>query len=177
MLDQLVALIREWIELFYIFEVIHPYERGIRLRKGRFLAVLEPGWHWYWPLKYEQIISHPVVPDPQELREQSLTTADGQSVTIKGVVTYEVFDVQRLMLEVHDAPSALIDSSMGTIASHVMTATWDQIRTPEFIRKVEIEIRRRAKKYGVDVLELQWQDLTKGRSLRIWNSSTRNPEK
>lgn len=168
MLDGLIGLIREWIELFYIFEVIHPYERAVKLRKGIFVEELGPGWHWYRPFKYEQIIPHAVVPDPVALGVQSLTTADGVRCSVRGVLTYQVFDVRKLLLEVTDAPSALVDSSMGTIAYHVTGAQWDELRTPEFLRKAEIEIRRRAKKYGIDVIELQWQDLSRGPSLRLW---------
>ena len=168
MLDGLIGLIREWIELFYIFEVIHPYERGVKLRKGVFHSELGPGWHWYRPFKFEQILSHPVVPDPQALGVQSLTTADGVRVNVRGVITYEVFDVKALLLEVTDAAGALVDSSMGTISTHVTGAQWEELRTPEFLRKAEIEIRRRAKKYGITILELQWQDLSRGPSLRLW---------
>jgi regulator of protease activity HflC (stomatin/prohibitin superfamily) len=169
-LDKFIELIREWIELFYIFEVIHPYERAVKLRKGLFVEVLEPGWHWYWPCKFEQIITHAVAPDPTALRVQSLTTADGVRVNVRGVLNYEVFDVKQLVLGVTDAMGGLVDSAMGTIAFHVTGAKWEDLRTPEFLRKVEIEIRRRAKKYGIDVIELQWQDLSRTSSMRIWSA-------
>jgi regulator of protease activity HflC (stomatin/prohibitin superfamily) len=170
-LEKFLDFIKEWIELFYIVEVIPAFDRGIKLRFGRYHSTLEPGWHWYWPFKIEQIITHAVVPDPQELREQTVDSKDGFSVTVTGIITYSVFDVKMLLLDVYDAKGALVDSSMGTIGTHLRQSTWEEIRSPEFTRKAEIEIRRRAKKYGVEVLELQFADMTRSRSLRIWNSS------
>ncbi len=175
MLDRLIDLIKEWLEFLQFVTIIDSYERGVVLRWGRLHRVLEPGLHWYWPLNVEQVFTHPVVLDTMPLREQSLTTADGVSVVLTGVISYEVVDVAKLLLEVQGARNAIEDAACGVIGDKVVRSTWQEVSDAAFANAVAIEVRRNAKKYGIHVTQLLFQDLTKSRSLRVWNSSTSTP--
>jgi regulator of protease activity HflC (stomatin/prohibitin superfamily) len=96
-------------------------------------------------------------------------------VVVTGVISYEVADVAKLLLEVQGAQMALEDSACGVIGALVVRATWAQLLEPGFSNDVSIDVRRNAKKYGIHVVQVQFQDLTKSRSLRVWNSSTSTP--
>lgn len=171
MFDRLIDLLKESFEFFQFVQVLPEYEKGVLLRFGKFRRVVEPGVCWFWPFRIDILMTHPVMTDTQQLSEQSLTTKDGVSIVISGVITYTVSDVRLLILSVQGAREALIDSSMGIIGARVAQSTWDDVAGEGFSSSVEREIRRRAKKYGIDVDQLQFVDLTKSRSLRVWNST------
>lgn len=172
MFDRLIDFLENWLELLYFVHVVNCYEAGVQLRFGKFKRILEPGWRWYWPLKIDQVMVCQVVADTEVLSEQSLTTADGHSVTLRGVLTFEIEDVRKYFLDVQDRKHALEDSACGAIGARVLRSKWEEIITPDFTNAVTIEVRRNAKKYGIKILEAKFQDMTKCGSLRLWNTST-----
>ena len=171
MLDKLIEFLKDGLEFFHFVTIIDQFERGIVLRFGRLHRHLEPGLHWFWPLKCEEVLRHPIVVDTQELGEQSLTTSDAHSITLTGVITFQVSDVEAVLLRVQGERQALIDSASGIIGTKVLESSWAEVISPDFWNEVTIAVRRRAKKYGIEVLEVQFKDLAKSRSLRIWNSN------
>jgi Membrane protease subunits, stomatin/prohibitin homologs len=175
MFEKFFDYLKEWLELFYFVHVVNCYERGVQLRWGKFYRVLEPGWRFFWPLRIDQIIVSSVILDTEVLREQTLTTKDDASVTLRGIVSFEVEDVQKYLLEVKDRINALEDSACGVIGARVLRCAWQELITEDFWNAVTIEVRRNAKKYGIKIVQVQFQDLTKSWSLRLWNSSTSTP--
>lgn len=177
MFDRLIDLIKEWLGFFQFVSIVNQYERALILEKGTLLRQVEPGIVWYWPCGYHQLLRHPIVSDTQELSPQNLTTTDNISVTLTGLLLYRVIDVERVLLHVQGERQALIDSAMGIIGAAVLNAAWAEIITPAFWNQVTIDVRRRAKRYGIEIEQVQFRDLTKGRSLRIWNSTEHTLEK
>jgi regulator of protease activity HflC (stomatin/prohibitin superfamily) len=177
MFDKLIDLFKDWLGFFQFVAVVDQFERGVILERGVLRRHVEPGIVWFWPCAYQQLLRHPIVVDTQDLAAQSLTTADDISVTLTGLLTYRVTDVERVLLHVQGERQALVDSAMGIIGSAVLKSTWAEVITPDFWNKVTIEVRRRAKRYGIEIEQVAFRDLTKGRSLRIWNSTEHALEK
>jgi len=171
MFDKLIEFLRNWIEFFSFVTIVDQFERGVVLRLGVLHRQAAPGLRFFWPLKIEKVMTHPVTVDTQELGEQTLTTTDNVEVTITGVITFVVTDVEQILLHVQGEREALIDSAMGTIGVRVLRSAWAEVITEEFWNEVTKDVRRRAKKYGVDVQQVQFKDLTKSHSLRIWNTN------
>ncbi len=169
--ERLFDILKEWFEFFQFIQIVREYERGVLLQFGKFKRVVEPGVCWFWPFTINVLMTHPVMLDTQQFSEQSLTTADDVGVVVSGVVTYKVCDVRLLLLSVQGAREALIDSGMGIIGTRVTQGNWKEISSPGYDLVIEKEIRRRAKKYGIDVESFQFIDLAKSRSLRVWNST------
>lgn len=170
MLDRLVEVLKEWVSLLQFAQVVPEFEAGVVLRFGVRHRAAPPGLRFFWPLGVETLLRHPTITDTQELGEQSLTTADGVSVVITGVLTYHVKDVEQVLLKVQGERQALVDSAMGVIGMQVLAATWPELISEEFWAKVTRLVRARAEKYGIKVEKVQFKDLSQSKSLRLWNS-------
>ena len=85
------------------------------------------------------------------------------------VITSKVSDIRKLLLECEDKDQALIDMSFGIIASEVTKVTWDELHTEEFSEKVTKAVRKRGFRFGLEVERVQFSDLSKCRSIRLWS--------
>lgn len=142
------------------------YERGVKLRLGKFKKVLEPGLNWKWPLA-DYIVTCTVVPNTVRLMDQSLTTSDGKDVAVAGIITFSVTDPRKFLLEVEGGVEAIGDTTYGAIAEWVSSQEHDQIRNPANWPKLESKIRRAAKDYGIDVLRFKFADQTRSKAIRL----------
>lgn len=141
------------------------------LRFGKFQRKLEPGLHWIYPFGIDRVLEDNVVPTTRGLSPQSLVTSDGHSVTVAVLVTFQTSDVKKLLLEIEGAESVMIDATYGIVAAEVGKTPWDDLRTEAFAERVTKNVRRRAFRYGIEVLQVQFSDIAKCRSHRLWTDS------
>lgn len=171
MLDKLVQLVVEFAYLFRFVAVVHPYQRAVVLRLGRLSRVLKPGVHWLLPLRIEETLYETVTPRTTNLPVQTVTTADGVQVSIAAIVTWEVRDVAKLLLESADHQEAMLDTATGVLATSVMAVRWADLSSDEFARTLRGDIKRKARKWGIRVIDVQLTDLAKTRTMRLLTTS------
>lgn len=169
MFDRLVEVLLEFLDLFKVITVINEWERGLVLRMGKKHRELEPGWHWVAPFAIEHVLAEHTVVTTTNLLPQSLTTKDGHSITLAGIVTWQVTDVSKALLEVEGRQEVILDATYGVIARHVSRTTWDELRGKDVAHEVTKEVRRKAARYGFSVESVQFSDLVRCRSIRLWN--------
>lgn len=172
MFDKLVDVLLQWLDLFAFVRIVHTYEKAVVLRLGRYHRTLEPGWHFVLPFRIEETLHEHVVPTTTNLAPQSLTTADDVSVVCAAVVTWQVRNVRKILLECEGKEQVMLDACAGVIAQHVTGATWRDLTTDEFARTVTSDVRSRAKKWGIRVIQVQFTDVAKCRAYRLVSSST-----
>jgi len=120
------------------------------------------------------MIEH-TVPTTTNLAPQSLTTKDGASVLVSAVLTWRVTDVRKVLLEVEGKENILIDTAYGLLARAVANSTWEELMSKAFLTNVARDIRRRGKKWGIDVLQLQLSDLTRSKTFRVLQHGAATP--
>ena len=169
MLDRLFDFLTGCWDLVRPFVVINAYERGVRLRWGRYKDVLEPGPHFIWPLM-DYVMLATTVANTLHLHDQSLVTRDGKNVTLCGVVTFQVSDPKVFLLEVEGQYEALSDATYGAVADHVCSTDYDTLRNSDSWAKLTSAARRAAKQYGVHIVRLQLSDFTVSKTLRLLGS-------
>lgn len=167
MFDKLVELFIQFIELFQFFFVVRAYERGLVLRFGKFHRLVEPGLHWRWPFRVEIDLLVNVVPETVTIGPQSLTTKDEQSIIVASVVTYRISDVRTFLLDIEGAHQVIEDSACGTVAQFVLGRTWEELKAVDVNNELTKKVRSLAKRYGVEVLNVQVTDFTRSRSIRL----------
>lgn len=176
MFDKLVDLLITWMKLFFFTFVLHNYERGIVLRFGKFVKEVGPGIHFKWPFDVDEVFWGSVTPNVTHLDPQSLTTKDDVTVVVSVMVTFQIEDIRKVFLDFHSAGAVIQDATYGVVSDFVMKRTWPELRNAgevEEVKEIDIEnevtkrARRRAKKFGVDIIRVQFQDLTKSRSMRL----------
>jgi len=167
MFDKLIDLFISFIHLFQFCFIIDSYQMGVVLRFGRPHRVAAPGFHWLWPINVEKCLSVSVVPETMIVGPQSLTTKDGVSVIVSTVVTFSVNDVQKFLLEVEGAHQVIEDSTYGTVSTFVLERTWAGLQDVDVSNELAKAVRRQAKRYGVEIVNVQICDFTRSRSFRL----------
>lgn len=171
MLERLFEFIQNFLELFKFWFVVMDYEEAVVMRLGRYKKTLSPGLHFIYPLAIDHVMSENVALETCNLGTQSLITKDGISIAIGVVLSYKIIDVKRFLIETENAASVLEDSTYGVVGAAITASTWDEVHTEDFNERVFKEIHRKALKWGVDIITLQFSDLTKAKCLRLLNEA------
>lgn len=174
MFDKLVDILVEFVSLGKFWYVIEPYEAGVKTRLGKFVTVLEPGFHWCWPLGVDHITTEHTVPRTHMLGPQSATTKDGKSIGFEAVITVRVRDIKAAILEVEHSEDAVRDSCAGTIGQVLGTATWADILDGDAVlEKITKACRLKGFRFGLEVMSVQFSSMALTRSIRLlqnWRS-------
>lgn len=170
MFDKLIDLIVNFGSTFKLWTVVDDYEEGVILRFGRYHRTVKPGWAIHYPL-IERCITENVVPRTLNLGVQGLTTIDGLSITVAAVVTAQVQDVRKSLLEVESVGQAVMDSCYGVIGDFVCASTWEQMLNPEHLLQLPKLCQKIARKYGIEILRVQLSDKSRSRSLRLFQTN------
>ena len=153
---------------FKIITFIEEWNEGLVIQAGKFRRTLKPGWWFHLPLGIDEIYIINVKPAALELEEQSLTTRDSMKIVCRGVLMWSVFDVKKIYIEVEDAEDTLGDIAVGVIQEQIEQQDWEYIRTPEFRTDMKKAIQKQARKWGITVSSVKFQDLTLADSYRIF---------
>ena len=167
MFDRLLELLSTCWHRLVPFFVVNQYQRAVVLRLGVFHRELAPGFHWIWPL-FEWTLDHDVVPRVHRLQPQSVNTRDGCACVVQLVLTWRVSDVRKLLLEVEDAEHAIQDAAQGVLAARIARADWSELIVPEFLDEAQKDMRKRAFRWGIEIMQVQFSDLQRCKSLRLW---------
>lgn len=164
--EKLIDLLVQFLEFFRFCTVIDAYERGVRLRLGKFVCELGPGWHLQWPFFIDNILNENVVPKLYQLATQSIMTRDGTPVAAGAVICYQIRSIEKALLEVDSVNHAVADACQGTVAEEILAATWDEVRAPEFSERMTAACRKRGFRYGVEIMSVRFCELAPVRNYR-----------
>ena len=170
MFDRLIDLVVQFLHLFQFWFVTSDWQKSLVLRLGRLHRHAGPGFHWKWPLHIEVVLSASVVLETITVGPQSLTTKDDQSIVMSTVVTFRIADVQKFLLDVEGAHQVIEDSTYGINSTFIMDRTWPVLRAMDVGHELTKLIRRQAKRYGVEIENVQIADFTKSKSFRLVQS-------
>ena len=172
MFDRVFQVLVEFAGFFRFCVVLRDYERGVLLRFGKFRRVLEPGFHWLIPFHVDEAMSDMSVPTSTNLPVQTLTTADDVQVSLSAVVTWQVGDIRKFLLKSGNHSEIVMDSTLGIISRGVTSVRWADLQTEEFQDTLVSDIRKKARRWGMKVLDVQISDLAKTRTYRILSVPT-----
>lgn len=167
MIDKLIEFFLEILHLFKFWTVIEQYEAAVVLRLGTFQRELIPGFHWVIPLGIDRVLHDNIVPRTHRLEPQSLMTSDGKVITVTGVITARIANIQKALLEVEGVDHALVDCCTAAIAERVTSSTWEELTTEGFREKLMKECRKQGWKYGLEIERAQLADICPSRSIRL----------
>lgn len=167
MFERLIDLVLSFGELFRLWTVLQPYERAVVVTLGKRVREIGPGFNVLWPLGIDEVHKANVVPTTENLSLQTLTTKDGATIIIGITVRWKVTDVHKMLLEVEDYESVLLDTCYGYLGTVVAESTWEELNSPDFNERAATAMRYRAGRAGIAVLNVQVTDLAKCRTYRM----------
>lgn len=164
MLDKLIdTLIQIWDSVKF-WEIVMHYERGVRLRRGVFKEVLEPGWHWKIPV-IDHVVTDNVVTRTTNMSPQALQTADGKTVQVAGIMRFNIRDIYKALLEVEGIDHATRDIGYLVIAEAVQTHSFEEVRAASFSESLTKAARKVGWRYGIEVEQLGISDVSPAKTL------------
>lgn len=157
--ESLKGLITFWI-------IINEYEKGLKFKCGKVVGELEPGFHWYAPIVGDVLVEN-IAYETEEIDYQSLTTKDDISITVASILSYRIKNIKKFLVDVEDANSVVIDVTYGLINEYVRENTWNQVRKLKFQQDIYEEIRSKAFKWGIEVVDFSFSTLIKSKTIRL----------
>ena len=171
MIDRLLSILSDLYQELIPFIVVKQYDKGVRLRFGKFKEVLNAGLHWKIPFVDEMVINT-VAWTTINLPPQSLVTKDNKSIVISAVIKYRITDIQVFTLEVWDAVDAISDMTLGIIKKNIMSKSWEEVRHEGFDNELSKKARVEAKRWGIEIDSVTLANLDQIKSIRLFNDST-----
>jgi regulator of protease activity HflC (stomatin/prohibitin superfamily) len=121
-MGEVINAIRQFLRELQLWAIIAPWEQGLRVRNGKRLTFLGPGIHLKLPI-IDTIYVQSVRMRISGLPRQTVTTSDGQTVTVTGSVGYAIGSIQRLYDTLHHPEDAVQNLAKGLISSYVSSHT------------------------------------------------------
>lgn len=171
MFDKIIELLTGFFEYIKFWWVVEQYNRAVLLRFGKFVKVLNPGYHWKIPFS-DIAIEHTVVPTTMRLNNQSLYTKDDTSISTQAIIKYQVSDVKTLLLEVYDPVDAIADMTQAIIKRIIMDRTWQECLATDLDNEITKKAKTEAKKWGIEIISVILVEFTKAKSFRIISNSS-----
>jgi len=164
MFDKLIDLIVTFIHDILPWKIVNQWEKGVHLRTGKFLRVVEPGLRFKFSF-FDQILTTSVITQTVNLKPQTVTSFDEKSVVLTTIVRYHIFDVEKFLLGVMHANDVLVDTTQGIIRDIVERTTWEQL--VDLNKRVTPEVNKQVKKWGIHVELISFPDLGEIKTYRI----------
>jgi regulator of protease activity HflC (stomatin/prohibitin superfamily) len=137
---------------------IRPYERGLHLRGGRFIAVDEPGWHIRIPL-VDTTIGLVITERPGNVEQLAAMTSDDVTMDVSVLYTYRVTDPRRYALEVQNPDAIVFGFVQGKLRDVINTRSMDEVMHSRDVinRELMAALGERQAQYGVEFVMVQIQ--------------------
>ena len=166
MLDRLIDVLLGIWHALLPFKVVRPWEKGCLLRLGKFVRVLEPGFHWIWPLHIDEVWDDAVVPRTHKFTDAT-TTKDGREIGYTAVVTFQVADIEKATLRVHEVMDAVTDTCQGVVGVTLSNWTWEGILHGEASEELTKNCRAKGWKWGIEIISVQLAGVCRVKNIRL----------
>lgn len=118
MFDGLSTLFRNLGGLFTWWVMINPWSQGLRIRLGKHVKKVGSGIHLKIP-GIDKFVIKSIRLRTIDLGIQTITTADGKTVTVAGNISFTIVDVEKLFNTLHNAEDTIADFGMSAIAKYI----------------------------------------------------------
>lgn len=166
-MEGLFRWVADFFRLFKFWTVVSPWERAVRVRAGKHTAILDPGWHWVIPVMDVVWIVN------QRLRftswpAQTLTTADGKSITLAGNVAFRIIDPLAAMQAFQQPEQSIASIVQTTVSEYVRSRDLTELDADELETECIDYLKRVAEGFTFEFVRVT--DFSTMRVLRIIKS-------
>ncbi len=140
---------------------VNQYERGIKLRLGKFVGVVEPGWRIILPV-IESMIKMDIRVKATDVPYQETITRDNISCKINAVIYYRIADPARAFLEVEHVMHAVSQLAQTTMRNVCGELTLDELLSSreETALRIKNIIAQHTASWGVEVGSVELKDIS-----------------
>lgn len=156
--------IAEWLSRFKCWYIVRPWEQGIRVRCGKWVAPLSPGLLFRIPLLDEVFVQN-TRQRVLNLPTQTVTTKTGITVTLSGVVSWRVSDVRTLYDKLHTPDDWIYNTVLSALAQAV--SEFDGTITPKEAAEQALERLKQPTCVGIEISGVSITDFAIVRTYRL----------
>ena len=166
LLDFLLGI---WRDLLF-FKIIAPWERGVRVRFGKYYRGFGPGVHFKIPF-FDTFHIVNVRRQTVDLEDQTVETRDGIPVLISLSLQYEIRNVESVFVKVQDFDVSLLTEAMNIVAAWINTHLYAECTIERIIGDNYEPIRKIGFEWGCTVLRVSVNNLARHRVYRFVTSA------
>lgn len=159
-------------------KIVRSYQQGVKFSDGRDVALLGPGWHWYWPFK-QAIEVVDTAEDVIDCQVQSLTTKPddatrSEEVTLSFVITFRITDARKLYVGLQDWQTNIERAARRYIHRRVRSWSYQELidKQTQLESGLKDTLTGKFDKWGVEITDVGLTDLTSARNYRVYGVTT-----
>jgi membrane protease subunit HflC len=169
MFDKLIGLIQQFFHELTPLFIIDEWDQAVVLRNGKFRKVVSAGLYFKIPF-FDSIWRYTVITQSIDIPPQSVTTADGKNVVVKGIIRFSVVDIKAFLLNITQPADVLTDTTGGMIREIIEDTEWSGLI--DIDKKLTSEVGKFVKRWGIKVERVTLTDLQIANSIRIIQDAT-----
>lgn len=150
-----------FIVLFASIKQVNQYQRGIKLRLGKFAGIVEPGWRIILPI-IESMVKMDIRVKAADVPYQETITRDNISCKINAVIYYRIADPARAYLEVERVMHAVSQLAQTTMRNVCGELTLDELLSSreEAANRIKKSVAENTSSWGVEVNAVELKDIS-----------------
>lgn len=160
-----------WVPRIIIVDTIH---QAVKFVWGKNIVPLGPGWYLWWPIS-TTVTLYPTARQACNLQAQTITTKDGKTVIVAGLLVYEITDIVAAVATTYEPEETAKAIVLAAVHDICTQYTWEElqshIRDGKLAREMRAEAKKDLDKYGVRVFNLTLTDLAPCRVLKLVSSA------
>ncbi len=163
-LEQLV----DYLSYLSPFVIINGWEKALRVRLGKQQKVFGAGIYLRIPF-IDEFYVQPVRLRVVGMPLQSLTSKDGKDLSIKGALTYQVVDIQKMYNEIHSPETTIINIAADLMSEYCINNNFENVDRLEFLHKLKSCINEGLQEfdYGIQFDEFRITAFSAVRTYRL----------
>jgi regulator of protease activity HflC (stomatin/prohibitin superfamily) len=158
--------IRQILETIRPWQLVHPWEGGVRTRLGKRFRPIHPGVWLSIPL-IDHFLIVDVKPQVVNLPNQSVETRDYKVRAVSGAVYYHIVNAEKALVEVQDIDSSLQSLALGVIADYVGTHNAEDCTVDKLKDEITRALRLEASGWGLKIRRVFITDSAPVKVLRL----------
>lgn len=165
-MNEIVAALSRLIGQVIFWATVEPWEQAIRVRAGKFVRRLKPGFHLRIPILdviHKQSVRMRSAPIPT----QTLSTADGATLIAGATLGYAIADIDRLYRSLHHPEDTVTQIAAAALAKHIFSTKRDAITAEGVNEAVRVEIAVALEPFGLAEVSLRLTDFAFVRAYRL----------
>jgi regulator of protease activity HflC (stomatin/prohibitin superfamily) len=171
-ISQIIDWLGRWIPRILIVDTTHA---AVKFVWGKNAIPLGPGWYLWWPIS-TLVTVYPTARQACDLKAQTITTQDGRTVIVGGLLVYEISDVLAAVATTYEpeetAKTIVLCAIHDVCAQYSWAQLQEHLRSGSLGKEMKAEAKKDLDRYGVKVLSLTLTDLAPCRVLKLVTSST-----
>lgn len=116
--------------------MIEHTDRAVKVTAGK-VEELGPGYHW-WHRRASKVYFTNVMRQTSALDDQLLTTKDGKTVRVGGMLVYQIVDITKYLVENEDADDGAEEMAAHALREVVIGSTFAEMQEPRTRKRDEL---------------------------------------